>query len=483
MPKSELMSESTPVTAPRIMLDKIWADHVIRDFGDNTFLLHVDRHFEHELHAISFKKIKEGGYRIARPDLTFTLVDHLVDTFPGRTEQTLIPNGGEFIRVLRTISAENGIRFFGLDDPNQGIVHVIAPELGLALPGTLFLCGDSHTSTIGGIGALAWGIGASDNEHVQVTQTIVQTKPRTMRVNFTGRLGADVTAKDMILKLIGTVSADGGNGYAIEYAGPVVRSRSIEERLTICNMSIELSARAGMVAPDDTTYDYLHGRPFAPKGAEWDRAVGYWRSLVSDDEAKFDREVTINCDSIEPQVTWGTSPEHVVGVGERIPDPAVARSPQERAAMEKALKYIRLTPGAAIGGTPIDAAFIGSCTNSRISDLRAAAQILSGRKVAAGVTAICTPGSAAVKRQAESEGIDRVFRDAGFEWREPGCSLCMSGGAGGEKFPEHARVITTTNRNFENRQGRDVCSHLASPATVAASAVAGRITDPRKLGA
>jgi 3-isopropylmalate/(R)-2-methylmalate dehydratase large subunit len=471
------------MTAPAsaTLLDRIWTDHVVQDFGDNTYLLHVDRTFLHELAAIAFDSLKQANRPIVCPELTFATVDHLLDTFAGRTDQTLIPNGAEFIRVLRKGAQESGVQLFDLDSPRQGIVHVIAPELGIALPGTIFVCCDSHTSTIGGVGSLAWGIGTTDIEHVMATQCIVQTKPLTLRVNFEGALGAGVTAKDLILHLIGKISADGGNGYAIEYAGPVIRRLSIEERLSICNMSIELSARAGMVAPDDTTYEYLHGRPFAPAGAAWDAAVKYWRTLPSSADAKFDREVTVDCNLIAPQVTWGTSPEHVIGIDDRVPDPARAVSARERSSMERALNYMNLKPGASVAGLSIDAAFIGSCTNSRISDLRAAAQILAGRKVAAGVQAICTPGSMAVKREAEAEGIDRVFRDAGFEWREPGCSLCMSGGAGGEKFREHARVISSTNRNFEHRQGRDVRSHLASPATVAASAVMGRITNPQTL--
>jgi 3-isopropylmalate/(R)-2-methylmalate dehydratase large subunit len=470
------------MSAPgQTLLDKIWADHVVEDFGDNTYLLHVDRAFLHELAAVAFETLKKINRPIVRPELTFATVDHLLDTFPGRTDQTLIPNGAEFIRVLRKGVQENDITLFDLDSPRQGIVHVIAPELGIALPGTIFVCSDSHTSTIGGVGALAWGVGTTDIEHVMATQCIVQTKPLRMRVNFNGRLPAGVTAKDLILHLIGKISADGGNGYAIEYAGPVIRGLSIEERLTLCNMSIELSARAGMVAPDDVTFEYLHDRPYSPKGAQWDEAVAYWRSLASDDDARFDREVDIDCTKITAQVTWGTSPEHVIGIHERVPDPAKAPTARERASMERALNYMRLAPGDSVLGLPIDAAFIGSCTNSRLSDLRAAAKILAGRKVAPSVQAICTPGSMAVKRQAEAEGIDRIFREAGFEWREPGCSLCMSGGAGGERFREKARVISSTNRNFEHRQGRDVRSHLASPATVAASAVAGRITDPGSL--
>ncbi|MEP7312568.1 MAG: 3-isopropylmalate dehydratase large subunit [Pseudomonadota bacterium] len=461
---------------PQTMLDKIWADHVVRDFGDNTYLLHVDRTFLHELAAVAFSSLAKAGHPIACPELTFATVDHLLDTVPGRTDNTVIPNGREFIRTLRAGAQANGIRLFDLESPQQGIVHVIAPELGIALPGTIFVCCDSHTSTIGGVGSLAWGIGTSDIEHVMATQCIVQTRPLNMRVNFNGSIPAGVTAKDMILYLIGRVSADGGNGYAIEYAGTAMSGLSVDERLSICNMTIELSGRAGMVAPDDTTYQYLHGRPFSPRDALWDEALAYWRQLPSDDAAQFDREVDIDCSHLAPQVTWGTSPEHVMGIEEQVPDPATAPTARERSSMERALSYMRLKPGDRVSGLAINAAFIGSCTNSRLTDLRAAARILEGHKVAPGVQAICTPGSMGVKLQAEAEGIARVFKESGFEWREPGCSLCMSGGAGGERFAEKARVITSTNRNFEHRQGRDVLSHLASPATVAASAIAGRIT-------
>jgi 3-isopropylmalate/(R)-2-methylmalate dehydratase large subunit len=459
----------------------LWADHVVRDFGGGTYLLHIDRTFLHELAAVAFESLEEARRPILSPELTFATVDHLLDTFPGRGDETLIPNGADFIRKLRKGAIAADVQFFDIESPEQGIIHVMAPEQGIALPGTFFVCCDSHTSTIGGLGALAWGIGTTDIEHVMATGCIVQTKPLSMRVNFEGTLPEGVTAKDMILALIGKISADGGNGYAIEYAGPVIEQLGIEGRLSICNMSIELSARAGFVAPDETTFAFLKGRPFAPRGEMWDKAVADWRALRSDEGAVFDREVSIDCSALSPQVTWGTSPEHVVGIADRVPDPSQAPTARERTSMERALSYMGLEPGTALDGLPVDAVFIGSCTNSRISDLRAAAEILKGRKVAEGVMAICSPGSGDTKRRAEAEGIDRIFRDAGFEWREPGCSLCMSGGAGGEAFPEHARVISSTNRNFENRQGRNVRSHLGSPAMVAASAVTGRITDPRRI--
>ncbi len=468
--------------AAATLFEKIWRDHVVRDLGRNTFLLYIDRNFLHELSgAWSFESMAKTSRTVRRAELTWATIDHVVDTFPGRTDQTVMPKGHEFIRTHREGVKRHGIRFFDLGSDEQGIVHVISPELGVALPGTTLVCGDSHTCTVGGVGALAWGIGSTDSEHVLTTQTIVQTKPGAMFVDFDGIPPAGVTAKDLILHLIGKITADGGNGYAIEYGGSAVRAMPVEGRLTMCNMAIELSARTGTVAPDDVTYEYLHGRRFAPKDAAWDRALAYWRTLPSDPGAPFDRVVTVDCTRLAPQVTWGTSPEHVVGVDGVVPDPSSADSAHTRAGIEKALAYTKLTPGTRLEGLPIEAAFIGSCTNSRISDLRAAAKILKGRKVAPGLKAICVPGSTQVKRQAEAEGIDRIFEEAGFSWRESGCSLCMSAGAAGEDFGAAKRVISSTNRNFEGRQGRGVTSFLASPATVALSAVNGKISDVRKV--
>jgi len=465
------------------LFEKIWNDHVIVDFGDNTYLIHIDRNFLHEMSgALSFKGIDEAVRTVRHPELTFATIDHVVDTEPGRGVETKIPGGSEFIRDLRTGTKKHGIRLFDLDDPFQGIVHVIAPELGIALPGTTIVCGDSHTCTIGGIGALAWGIGSTDGEHVLATQTLVQTRPKTMRITFDGSLGEGVTAKDMILYLVGKIGADGGNGYAVEYAGSAIRRLSIDGRLTICNMSIEFSACTGLVAPDDNTIKYLYERPFAPKGQMWEKAVAYWKALPSNPGARFDREVNIDCTDIQPQVTWGTSPEHVVAVDGFVPDPADSSRAGARLSMERALSYMGLAPGTQMENVKIDAAFIGSCTNGRLSDLHGAADILKGHKVSEDVRAICSPGSSQVKRAAEAEGLNKIFLEAGFEWREAGCSLYMSGGAGGEGFDYQQRVVTTTNRNFEGRQGPRVRSHLASPATVAASAVTGHITDPRKLG-
>jgi 3-isopropylmalate/(R)-2-methylmalate dehydratase large subunit len=471
------------VNNPLTLVQKIWNEHAVLDMGQDTCLIHIDRHFQHELSgATSLKGMDEAGRRVRDRDLTFAVIDHVLDTEPGRGDSTRIPGGTDFIREFRSRARRHGIRLFDINDPNQGIVHVIAPELGIALPGATLVCGDSHTCTIGGMGVLAWGIGSTDMEHVFSTQTLVQTKPKNMRVTVHGKRGRNVRAKDLILFIIGQVGAGGGIEHAVEFAGPVIRALTIDERLTICNMSVEFSARTGIIAPDQTTFDYLYNRAFAPKNEMWDKAVSYWQTLTSDDGARYDREVTINCDDLHPQVTWGTTPEHTVAVDGLVPDPAHARDTNTRRTMERAIAYIGLTPGTPMEGVKIDAVFVGSCTNGRLSDLREAARMLKGRTVAPGMRAICSPGSSAVKRMAEAEGLDKVFREAGFEWRESGCSLCMSGGAGGESFLPGQRVLSTTNRNFEGRQGRGVRSHLASPETVAASAVRGSITDPRKMG-
>jgi 3-isopropylmalate/(R)-2-methylmalate dehydratase large subunit len=369
-----------------------------------------------------------------------------------------------------------GIRLVDLDDPRQGIVHVVSPEQGLALPGFTIVCPDSHTGTVGGIGALAWGIGSTEGEHAVATQTLVRRRPKAMRVELRGRLPAGTGAKDMALALIGRFGAAGGEGHAIEFAGEAVRALPVEGRLTLCNMAVEFGAWTGLVAPDDAAIDWVARRPLAPKGELLERAAAHWRGLVSDGDARWDARLELDVSALAPQVTWGTSPEHAIAIDGRVPDPSRA-SGSARAALERALEYMALRPGDPIAGTPIEAAFIGSCTNSRLPDLREAARVLGGRKVAPGVKAIVVPGSSTVKREAEAEGLDRVFREAGFEWRESGCSLCFF--AGIDSFGAARRVITSTNRNFEGRQGPGVRSHLASPATVAASAVAGCIADPR----
>ncbi|MBV9993760.1 MAG: 3-isopropylmalate dehydratase large subunit [Caulobacteraceae bacterium] len=468
-----------PRAQPLTLVEKIWNAHAVAELGDATTLLHIDRLFLHERSGgRMLQGVAAAGRKVFDPSLVFGTLDHIIDTDPGRTDKTKFPGGPEFIRTFRDGAAAAGVRVFDIGDPSQGIVHVIAPELGVAQPGLTLVCGDSHTCTVGGLGALAWGIGVTEGEHVLSTQCLAARKPTLLRVRFEGRLGPCVTAKDLILRLIGAHGARGGAGAALEFAGSAVRGLSCAARMTLCNMAVEFGAWTGIVAPDDVTIEFVHGRRFAPKGLDWDAALAWWRTLRSDDEAAFDREIVVDAPAIEPQVTWGTSSEQSVGVGEPVPSPADLADPVARASAEKALRYTEATPARPLLGLPIGAAFIGSCTNSRIEDLRAAAAILEGRKVAAGVTAICVPGSTAVKRQAEAEGLDQIFKEAGFQWREAGCSLCFY--AGGDSFGPARRVITSTNRNFENRQGPGVRSHLASPLTVAASAVAGAIADPRR---
>jgi 3-isopropylmalate/(R)-2-methylmalate dehydratase large subunit len=469
------------VAAPRTLADKIWQAHVVAELDARTSLLHVDRLFMHDrTGGRMLKGVRDAGRRIHSPGLVFGTFDHVVDTFEGRGDRAAKIKGGvEFIHAFKDEAARAGLPLIGLDDPSQGIVHVIAPELGVAVPGATIACGDSHTCTLGGMGALAWGIGVTDGEHVLSTQTMRQARRRNMRVRFDGRMGEGVSAKDLVLALIGRHGAAGGAGHVVEFAGPAVRALGVAGRLTLCNMAVEFGAWTGIVGPDETTFDYLFGRPFAPSGRDWEAAVAHWRGLASDNEAVFDTEYVLDASAIAPQVTWGTSPQHVVGVDGRVPDPAWTEDGSARASMEKALAYAGLTPGQPLDAVKIGAAFIGSCTNARIEDLRAAAAILQGRKVAPGVTALCVPGSTPVKRAAEAEGLDRIFRAAGFEWREAGCSLCFYGG--GDSFGAARRVISSTNRNFEGRQGPGVRTHLASPATVAASAIAGHIADPRRL--
>jgi 3-isopropylmalate/(R)-2-methylmalate dehydratase large subunit len=459
------------------LFDKVWDEHVVADLGDGYALLHVDRHLLHDLGGgRAVADIREKGYRVRRPGLTFATPDHAITSAPGRAGTT--EAGQRLLEDLRSLSRENGVRLFDLGEPGQGIVHVVGPEQGLSLPGALLVCGDSHTCTHGGMGALAFGIGSSEVAHVLATQALVQRRPKRMRVRFEGALAPGVTPKDMILYLIGKIGAAGGNGHAVEYAGSAIRALPVEGRLTLCNLSIELGAKIGMVAPDDTTFSYLAGRPFAPKGALWDEALAHWRRLPSDDDGVFDREVEIDVTEIAPQITWGTSPEQVVAVDGRIPDPATIADAGKRRAAEAALDYMGLAPGAPIAGTPVDWVFIGSCTNSRISDLRAAAEVARRGKVAAGVRAWVVPGSEGVKRQAEAEGLDRIFKAAGFEWREPGCSMCLA--ANGETVPRGKRSVSTSNRNFVGRQGPGARTHLASPAMAAAAALAGAIADVRR---
>ena len=428
---------------------------------------------------MALKSLRESGRPVVDPVRVFCTMDHIVDTFPGRGDATRMPGGTAFIVQTREAAREAGIHLFDVRDPQQGIVHVISPELGIVLPGATVVCPDSHTCTQGAMGALAWGIGSTEAEHALATGTLRVNRPRTMRVRFTGPLAQGVGAKDLSLLLISRFGSVGGNGFVVEYAGSTIDALEIEARLTLCNMATEFSAMTGMIAPDDKTFDYLAGRQFIPKGALWDRAVAQWRLLHSDPDAVFDREIDLDVSALAPMITWGTSPQHAVAVTAVVPTFEASGTPRE--AYDRALAYMDVRPGQRLADLSIGAAFIGSCTNSRISDLRRAAQILKGRKVAAGVRAICVPGSMSVKRQAEAEGLDAVFKAAGFEWRESGCSMCFY--AGGESFGARQRVVSSTNRNFESRQGPETRTHIASPETVAASAVLGRLGDARSMAA
>ena len=464
---------------PETLFAKLWDSHLVADLGDGWALLHIDRHLLHDLSgARALGEIEARALPVRNPELALATPDHAVSSAPGRTQASFGP-GEALLTGLRRRSAMNGIQFFDLGQVGQGIVHVMAPELGFVLPGVTLICGDSHTCTNGGIGALAFGVGSTELVHALATQTLRQRRPRTMRVTFAGQTGPGVTPKDMVLHLIGQLGAAAGTGFAVEYAGPAVRALPVEGRLTLCNLSIELGAKMGFIAPDDVTYAYLRGRTYAPQGAAFDAAVAHWRTLPTDPGAVFDREVTVDAATIAPTVTWGTSPEHAVAIGGRIPDPADAPDADTRAGWQAALDYMGLEAGRPIMGTPVDWVFVGSCTNSRISDLRAAAAVASGRHVAPGVTAWVVPGSESVKRQAEMEGLDQVFRAAGFAWREPGCSMCVA--ANGERVPPGKRAVSTSNRNFVGRQGPGARTHLASPAMAVAAAVTGVITDVRSL--
>jgi len=466
------------VNPPSTLFDKLWRAHLVRDLGDGVGLLAIDRIFLHErTGSIALKSLRQSGRAIADPARVFCTMDHIVDTLPGRGDDTRMPGGRAFIVETREAAREAGLRLFDVQDPDQGIVHVISPELGIALPGATIVCPDSHTCTQGAMGAMAWGIGSTEAEHALATGTLRVRRPRTLRVRFEGRLPPGVTAKDLSLALLRRHGAAGGDGCAVEYAGAAVRDLDVEARLTLCNMATEFSAMTAVIAPDERTFEYLHGRRFAPAGAAWDAAVAQWRRLASDEGARFDREISIAADDLAPMVTWGTSPQHASPIDGRVPE--LEDSGTSREAYERALAYMDLHPGVELGSLAIDAAFIGSCTNSRLSDLRRAAAVLRGRRVAPGVRAICVPGSMTVKRAAEAEGLDRVFRESGFEWRESGCSMCFY--AGGESFGPRQRVVSSTNRNFESRQGPETRTHLASPETVAASAIAGRLADPRRL--
>lgn len=462
------------------LFDKIWNDHTVERGEDGSYLIYIDRIFLHErTGSLALSSLESSGRTTRNPANVFCTMDHIIDTHPGRNDNTTMPGGKEFIQVTRQLAKQEGITLFDLGDPMQGISHVVAAEQGIGLPGCTMICPDSHTCTLGAIGALATGVGSSECEHALATETLRFFKPAQMRVQFTGKLRPGVTAKDLALHLISTFSATGGSGCAVEFAGPVISELDVEARQTLCNLAVEFSAFTGIIAPDDKTVTYLKNKPYAPKGQAWQAATKYWSTLQTDADANFDQEIKIDCTDIAPTVTWGTSPQHAVSIEAVVPHPDSTDEPSEKDAINRALEYMNLSPGMPLKGLPIQAAFIGSCTNSRLSDLRIAANILKGRSIAQGVRAICVPGSTQVKAHAEKEGLDRIFKQAGFEWRESGCSLCFY--AGGEGFAAGDRVITSTNRNFEGRQGPGTRSHLASPATVAASAVTGYITDFRAM--
>ena len=463
----------------RTLFDKVWAQHVVEQLEDGTCVLYIDRHLVHEVTSPqAFEGLRLAGRRVRRPDATIAVVDHNIPT-TDRSAGIAEPESRLQVETLEANVAEFGVPYFPVRDARQGIVHIIGPEQGISLPGMTIVCGDSHTSTHGAMGALSFGIGTSEVEHVLATQTLLQKPAKNMLVQVDGVLPPGVTAKDIVLAIIGTIGTAGGTGHVIEYAGEAIRALDMAGRMTVCNMSIEAGARAGIIAPDDVTFAYIEGRPFAPKDAAFDAAVAQWRTLPSDPGAQYDRVVTLDAATIEPMVSWGTNPEAVLPIGGRVPDPADIEDEAARAQVQRMLDYMALTPGQKLSEVPIDAVFIGSCTNGRIEDMRAAAAILRGRHVAAGVRAMVVPGSGLVKQQAEAEGLDRVFLDAGFEWREAGCSMCL--GMNPDKLLPGQRCASTSNRNFEGRQGPGGRTHLLSPAMAAAAAVTGRLTDVREM--
>ncbi len=472
------------MSAPKTLFDKIWDAHLIDESDDGTCLIFIDRHIVHEVTSPqAFEGLRTAGRKVRRPDLTLAVPDHNVPTSDRAAgiedEESRIQ-----VETLDKNCRDFGLQIFGMDDIRQGICHVIGPEQGFTLPGTTLICGDSHTATHGAFGSLSFGVGTSEVEHVLATQTMIQRKSKNMRVTVDGELPLGVTAKDMILAIIGEIGTAGGTGCVIEFAGEAIRSLSMEGRMTVCNMTIEGGARAGLIAPDETTFEYLKGRPMAPKGGAWETAAEYWKTLKSDEGAKYDIEVTLKAEDIVPQVTWGTSPEDVVPITGAVPNPSDESDESRRNKMERSLEYMGLEPGTAMRDVRIDRMFIGSCTNSRIEDLRAAAEVAQkaidkGRKVAGHVDAMVVPGSGLVKAQAEEEGLDRIFIEAGFDWREPGCSMCLAMNA--DKLTPGERCASTSNRNFEGRQGPGGRTHLVSPAMAAAAAIAGRLTDIRDL--
>ena len=467
------------MAGPRTLFDKIWESHVVDRQDDGTCLVYIDRHLVHEVTSPqAFEGLRLAGRKVRRPEATLAVADHNVPT-DDRSQGIADEESRIQVETLTQNCRDFGIELYEMDDPRQGIVHIIGPEQGFTQPGMTIVCGDSHTSTHGAFGALAFGIGTSEVEHVLATQTLLQRPAKNMRITVDGARPKGTTGKDLVLAIIGKIGTAGGTGHVIEYAGEAIRALSMEGRMTVCNMSIEAGARAGLIAPDETTYTYLQGRPMAPKAGQWEAALAYWQSLPSDEGARYDREVTLAAEEIIPQVTWGTSPQDVVPVTGAVPDPAGAADDGQRQAMERSLAYMDLAPGTPISKVPVDKVFIGSCTNGRIEDLRAVAEVAKGRKVAESVHAMIVPGSGLVKHQAEEEGLDKVFVEAGFDWREPGCSMCLAMNA--DRLEPGERCASTSNRNFEGRQGRGGRTHLMSPAMAAAAAVTGHIADVREL--
>ena len=464
---------------PKTLYDKIWDEHLVHQDSDGTALLYVDRHLIHEVTSPqAFEGLRTQGRTVRKPKLTLAVPDHNVPT-TDRSKGISDKQSKIQVDTLRDNCKEFGINLFDVNDKRQGIVHIIGPEQGFTQPGTVIVCGDSHTATHGAFGSLAFGIGTSEVEHVLATQTLIQKKSKNFRVNVNGSLPAGVTSKDVILKIIGTIGTAGGTGYVIEFAGEVIRNLSVEQRMTICNMTIEAGARAGLIAPDDKTIEYFKDRPMSPKDENWTKAVAHWKKLFSDSDAKFDKEVNIDARDIEPLVTWGTSPQDVSPITGEVPDPEKEIDEDRRTAMYRSLEYMGLKPKMKISDIKVDKIFIGSCTNGRIEDLRLAAKLLKGKKIASDVSAMVVPGSGLVKKQAEEEGIDKVFKNAGFEWREPGCSMCL--GMNEDQLSSKERCASTSNRNFEGRQGRGGRTHLVSPGMAVAAAIKGYLADVREI--
>ncbi|MBP08414.1 MAG: 3-isopropylmalate dehydratase large subunit [Marinovum sp.] len=467
------------MSAPKTLFDKIWNAHLVHQQVDGTCLIYIDRHLVHEVTSPqAFEGLRTAGRAVRAPNRTLAVADHNIPT----TDRSVGIEDEESriqVEALEKNAADFGVPYFAMDDIRQGIVHVIGPEQGFTLPGMTIVCGDSHTATHGAFGALAFGIGTSEVEHVLATQTLIQKPAKNMRITVDGMLADSVTAKDVILAIIGKIGTAGGTGHVIEFAGSVIRDFSMEGRMTVCNMAIEAGARAGMIAPDQTTYDYLADRPMTPKGNHWDRAVAYWQTLPSDSGAIYDVEITLAAEDIAPTVTWGTSPEDALAITDSVPNPEKEKDANKRAKMERAIAYMGLIPGQKLTDIKVDTVFIGSCTNSRIEDLRAAAALAEGRKVVDGMRALVVPGSGLVKEQAEAEGLNKVFIDAGFEWREPGCSMCLAMNA--DKLANGERCASTSNRNFEGRQGRGGRTHLVSPQMAVAAALSGHLADVRNI--